>query len=180
MNYGELPAKILTKVMTLVSLVNNIEVEPEVRRRYMEQLFHAVDTKIYTKIYEMNAWDMLIPHTSGKGISNSYYGLSKVAAAQPATAAELSALVLNNMQQNSSKAQYDAFETARDSGKVPTVERRTTNIKACKWCVSKVGVYPDPEPDIFARHADCTCEIWTTGYNSRNGLLQNYKKSRKS
>lgn len=176
MNYGELNNTILPKIERLTGLINNIEVDPTVRRRYMEQLYRTVGNKVYTKIYDMNAWDMLIDHTTGLGIDNRYYGLAKMTAGAPVTNPELGSLIGEYLDSVSGKAQYDAMQTAKDSGKVPTADRRTTGSKPCKWCRGLVGIYKYPDREVFARHRDCSCSIITSGYNSRNGLLKNYKK----
>ena len=36
--------------------------------------------------------------------------------------------------------------------------------------------YPDSE--LFARHDNCDCLFIVRGYNSRNGILTNYRKAR--
>lgn len=183
MNYGILPEEILSKVMTLVGLINNIEVSPDVRRRYMEQLFRTVNAAVYNKIYEMNAWDMLIPHTTGKDIGKQHLGISKIAAGSPVTGIELTPLVLENLQAMSGKAQDDAMATAQSSGKVPQMKRSATSRKPCDWCKEKDtrGRWVvDPDSEQFRRHAHCSCEIYTAGYKSRNGLLDNYVKEKKA
>lgn len=178
MNYGELNNTILPKIERLTGLINNIEVDPTVRRRYMEQLYRTVGNKVYTKIYDMNAWDMLIDHTTGLGIDNRHYGLAKITAGAPVTNLELSSLIGEYLDSVSGKAQYDAMQTAKDSGKVPQMKRNTKSKKPCIWCKGKDtgGNWIDyPDRDNFNRHSDCSCEIHTRGYNSRNGLLNNYK-----
>lgn len=176
MNYGDLPKKILNKLMAAVALINNIEVDPIIRQRNMEILFYEVGLSVYNKVYDMNAFDMEIEHTVGTGIDNRYYGLAKIAAGAPVTAvADLQAMTLNYLQEMSGKAQNDAFSLARQSGQYPTVERSIVS-ETCKWCQTLAGVHRDPTPEVFMRHSHCDCRIVTYGYKSRNGLLKNYKK----
>ena len=123
---------------------------------------------------------MLIDHTTGKGIDKRYYGMAKISAGQPVTATELSPLILEHLEATTSKAQQDAMATARESGKSPRAKRSTKG-KTCQWCVglsTKGEWVSDPDPELFMRHAGCDCKIYTAGYNSRNGLLDNYVKKK--
>lgn len=84
--------------------------------------------------------------------------------------------VANFLMTMAAKAQRDATDTARQSGKRPTVTR-TESGDACKWCRSKVGTYESPDSSVFERHGGCEGKIVTKGFRSRNGLLNNYKKN---
>lgn len=85
--------------------------------------------------------------------------------------------IRNFLMSSAAKAQMDCMTTARQSGKRPRV-KRTESGDACKWCQSKVGTYDDPGSDVFERHGGCEGKIVTEGFMSRNGLLNNYKKSK--
>lgn len=78
-NYAALVDTILPQVQASVALINNPEIQPEVRQRNQEILLREVGQAIYDKIYEMNAFDMEIEHTKGAGIDNRFFGLAKVA-----------------------------------------------------------------------------------------------------
>ena len=73
------------------------------------------------------------------------------------------------------RAQYDAFENARSLDKHPTLTRRLRG-ETCEWCRVRTGTFTDPDPELFARHDNCDCLFIVSGYNSRNGVLKNYKK----
>lgn len=162
--------------MTALALINNPEIDPEIRQLNQEILFREVGKSVYDKIYDMNAFDFEIEHTIGVGIDDRYYGMAKVAAASvSAGVVGLDEYVKNYIDNTIGKAQHDAMSTARDSGKHPTVTR-IENSDACKWCKSKAGTFTDPDPSVFARHGGCNAQIRTTGYRSRNGLLNNYVK----
>ena len=64
MNYSDLGLTIKERVQKLVDIINNPEVEPEIRRLNMEILFREVGKAIYDKIFDMNAWDFDIPQPS--------------------------------------------------------------------------------------------------------------------
>lgn len=176
MDYAKLNRTIIAKVMAALKLINNPEIEPEIRQLNQEILFREVGAAVYEKVYDMNAFDFEIEYTRGPGIDDRHYGLAKVAAASVSTGAlGLDEYVKNYLDYAASKAQEDAMTTARQSGKFPRVIR-TTNGDTCKWCRSLAGEYTDPSGDVFKRHGGCDCNIRTEGYKSRNGLLNNYVK----
>lgn len=176
MDYAKLNRTILDKVMAALKLINNPEISPEIRQLNQEILFREVGAAVYAKVYDMNAFDFEIEHTTGPGVDDRYYGLAKVAAASvSAGTLGLREYVKNYLDSSASKAQHDAMRTAKQSGKHPRVIR-TTNGDTCKWCRSLAGEYSNPPSDVFRRHGGCDCNIRTEGYKARNGLLGNYVK----
>ena len=176
MDYSIFTGTILKKVLAAMAIINNPEIAPEVRQRNQEILFEQVGSKVYAKIYDMNAFDMQIEHTVGNGIDDRFYGLAKVASASVATGSlGIDEYVKNYINNTIGMAQRDAMRTARENGKRPTVTR-TESPDCCKWCRSKAGTYTDPDSSVFERHGGCEGKITTAGYRSRNGLLNNYVK----
>lgn len=176
MDYSKLNRTIQEKVMAAVKVINNPEVDPDIRQLNQEILFREVGAAIYAKIYDMNAFDFDLQDTIGPGIDDRYYGLAKVASGSVSTGTlGLAAYVKNYLDNVTTKAQRDAMTNARQSGKRPTVTRSTVG-DTCKWCQSKAGEYTDPSPDVFKRHRECDCPIVTKGFRSRNGDLKNYVK----
>lgn len=176
MDYSKLPATIQFKVEKIISILNNPEIAPDIRQLNMERLFQAVGKATYAKIYEMNAWDMEIPHTAGKFSDNRYYGLAKITAGANVTNTDYKRLVESYLASMTGLAQDDAFTTAKESGKAPTLTRQLTGPGDCDWCREKADTYIDPAPEDFGRHTDCNCRLITAGYKSRNGLLKNYRR----
>lgn len=175
MDYTELAERLTPKVMDAIAILNNPEIAPDVRQRNQEVLLREVGKSVYNKIYEMNAFDMDIAHTTGSGIDDRFYGMAKVASNSVSNGkGGLHEYIRNYLQNTTAKAQKDAMGNARESGKRPTVTR-TESPTACAWCRSKAGTFTDPDGSIFARHGGCRGKIVTSGYNSRNGTLKNYK-----
>jgi hypothetical protein len=174
MNYASLNDSITSKVMAAIAVINNPEVDPEVRQLNQEILLREVGTAVYTKVYHMNAFDFEIEHTTGTGIDDRHYGLAKVASGGVSTGTlDLENLVRNYLDSMAAKAQADAFTNAKQSGKRPRVIRQMVG-ETCAWCESLAGTYENPTSEVFARHRACDCIIRTEGYRSRNGLLNNY------
>lgn len=176
MDYASLNKRILPKVLLLVSLINNPEIAPDIRQRNHEILFATLGAAVYDRIYDMNAFDFEIEYTTGAGIGTRHFGMAKVTSGAISTGdAVLAANVQAYLYAMADKAQNDAFVTAKDSGKFPTVDRSIVS-ETCEWCSGLAGTYTNPDPEVFARHRDCDCRIMTSGYKSRNGLLDNYVK----
>lgn len=176
MDYSKFTATIMPQVLDTMRLINNPEIDPEVRQLNHEILLREVGQAVYTKIYDMNAFDMEIGHTTGPGIDNRYYGLAKVASASVSNGAVgVADYVANYLHSVIGQAQHDATKTARQTGKHPTVTRRVVG-ETCKWCDNVAGTFTNPTPDVFRRHSGCDCQIITEGYKSRNGELKNYVK----
>lgn len=178
MDYSKFNRTIIDQVMEAVKLINNPEITPEVRQLNQEILFREVGNAVYSKVYDMNAFDFEIEHTVGAGIDNRHYGLAKVASGSVSTGIlGLEEYVKNYLDYAAGAAQHDAMTTARQSGKHPTATREVTGSKSCDWCKRKQGTnVPDPPAAFFHRHGGCDCAIITKGYKSRNGLLDNYVK----
>lgn len=176
MDYSQFNETIQKKVMAALAIINNPEVAPEVRQLNQEILFREVGAAVYAKVYNMNAFDYEIEHTTGPGIDDRHYGLAKVASASvSAGALGLGLLVRNYLDTMASKAQADATHNARQSGKRTKVTRKM-NGETCSWCESLAGTYENPDSEVFKRHRGCDCQIITEGYRTRNGQLNNYSK----
>ena len=179
MNYAVLRQSIMAKLLLAMGLINNPEIQPHIRQMNQEILFGEVGNAIYNKVYEMNAWDFGIEHTRGYGIDKQHFGLAKIVSGSISTGVNAETFVDTFIKTIIGQAQRDAFITAKESAKVPTVTRKVKGSKPCKWCIGLAGKYEDPDGDVFRRHGNCSCEIWTDGYKSRNGLLDNYVKAKK-
>ena len=180
MDYAKLNRTILAKVMVALKLINNPEIDPQIRQLNQEILFREVGAAVYAKVYDMNAFDFEIEYTTGPGIDDRYYGLAKVAAASVSTGAlGLNDYVKNFLDYAASSAQNDATQNAKQSGKRVRVVRETNGEKNCPWCEDLAKTYEGDIPsDAWLRHRGCDCNIRTEGYRSRNGLLDNYIKDK--
>lgn len=176
MDYSKLNKTITQKLLKALALINNPEIDPEIRQLNQEILFREVGSAVYAKVYDMNAYDFEIDYTKGPGIDDRYYGMAKIASASVAVGAlGLDQRVRTFLDSTTAKAQYDAAVNAKQSGKRTRVIRKM-NGETCEWCESLAGSYENPDSEVFKRHRDCDCSITTEGYRSRNGLLDNYVK----
>lgn len=183
MNYGSLTQTISDELQELVDLINNPEVDPSIRQRSFEVLFREVGEAVYEMVYDMAAFDFEIPHTKGLGISDNYIGLAKNVSDSVTVGGKDKARARVQLWLDDviGKAEYDASSTAWQSGKHPTLRRiepgnPKTGEPCCPWCEMHKGVFIEPTPEAFRRHTNCYAKIYVSGYKTRNGLLENYKK----
>lgn len=87
-----------------------------------------------------------------------------------------SALVTEYYNSLLGNAQHRAFQNAISMQKHPTLTRTLGPKQDCAWCVLKEGTHTNPSGSDFARHDRCDCIFVVSGYNTRNGLLANYRK----
>lgn len=74
-------------------------------------------------------------------------------------------------------AQDEAFRNAVSMGRNPTMTRTLVG-ETCSWCRNLAGTHRNPSGELFARHERCDCLIVVSGYNTRNGLVTNFRKAR--
>ena len=87
LDYGKAANALAPKVLEGIKLLNNPEIAPDTRQLNQEIFLREIAKAIYDKTYEMNAFDMQIPHTKGDGIDDRYYGMAKVASNSVSTGA---------------------------------------------------------------------------------------------
>lgn len=180
MDYRVLNDTIIDRVLRAIVLINNPEIDPEIRQLNQEILLREVGATVYAQIYDMNAFDFEIEHTRGPGIDDRYYGMAKVAAASVATGVlGLDQSVRTYLDSVVAMAQRDATRNALQSGKRVRIVREIRG-ETCEWCSALAqiyeGSYEGIPADIWRRHRKCDCAIITEGFKSRNGLLKNYVK----
>lgn len=172
MNYGRLADTIDKDLLEAVDLILNTEVDPETRQLNLEILLREAGTEVYEVIYAMNAYDMEIEYTRGPGINDNYYGMAKHLSDSISLGGreDVIAQLQLWLQDQIHKAQYDAFETAGQSGKY-RVATRTELPGCCEWCARHVGTFVEPTWEVFAQHDHCRGSIETSGWKSHNGTL---------
>ncbi len=176
MDYLALAETLDKDLIKAVDLINNPEVSPNIRQQSFEILFRELGENVYKVIYDMATFDMDVVGTTGTGIDmQKVYGISKVASDSVVVGDKsgTQASIRLWLDDVISKASQDAFNTAHDLGKHPTLHR-SEKANCCKWCAQHVGTFINPSPEVFRRHANCRATIIVSGYKSRNGLLKNY------
>lgn len=138
----------------------------QVGERFGQKMFNDVSL-----LFDSTAIDSYIPYNE----NDQVYTLAQKIVRDSAFGLEDKPLVKEYHDVLLGRAQYEAFENARSLEKHPTLTRKMRG-ETCTWCVLRAGTHTDPDPELFSRHDNCDCLFIVSGYNSRNGVLKNYKK----
>lgn len=181
MNFSKVATDLGVQMAKVVEYILGLSISPEAKRARLTKAFGIVGNEFFGKMFEDNSIlfdsqaikslgytdpEGQIERLSGKLVQN--YALSRP---NDAIVKEFFDSVLGD-------AQHEAFENGRSLGKVPTLTRRLVG-ETCDWCAARTGTFVDPDGELFARHDNCDCLFIVSGYNSRNGILTNYRKARK-
>ena len=164
-----------------VKYILNLNITPAEKVKRLNAVFNLVGSDFYVQMFDANSqlfdstaigtdyFDMTeqIDHLANKLVQN--YNLSR----------PIDTLVKDFYDSALGKAQNEAFRNALSLDRHPTLTRTMVG-ETCRWCKDRAGVFVDPDPELFTRHADCDCLFTVSGYNSRNGILNNYNKRKET
>lgn len=165
----------------VVNYILGLNITPAEKVRRLSATFNLVGSDFYLQLFEANSElfdSTAIGTTDFYEMQDQIDRLSHKIVQNYNLGRELDTLTQDFYYSALGKAQDSAFRNAISLDKHPTLTRTMVG-ETCDWCRMLQGVHTDPTPDLFRRHADCDCLFVTSGYNSRNGIVTNYNKSRK-
>ena len=181
MNFSATAADIGKQMAKVVEYILGLDISPSDKKQRLIKAFGIVGNEFFGKMFADNSYlfdseaigtlgfqnpEGQIERLSSKLVQN--YNLTRP---NDAIVKEFFDSVLGD-------AQNEAFNNGRSLGKVPTLTRRLVG-ETCAWCAVRAGTFTYPDSEMFARHDNCDCLFIVEGYNSRNGVLTNYRKARK-
>jgi len=165
-------------VYDIINDVLRMDIDPQVKidqiaavltqvgERFGQKMFNDVST-----LFDSTAIAGTVPYND----NNQIYTLAQKIVRDNAFGLADNSILTEYLDVLLGRAEYEAFENAQSLEKHPTLTRRMRG-ETCEWCVLRAGTFTDPDPELFARHDNCDCLFIVSGYNSRNGVLKNYKK----
>ena len=180
MNFSVTARDISRQTAKVVNYILGLNIAPEEKRRRLVKAFGIIGNEFFDKMFRDNSElfdseairsmgyanpDDQIERLSAKLVQN--YNLGR----------HNDEIVTGFFDSVLGDAQKEAFDNGSSLGKVPTLTRRLVG-ETCAWCVARTGTFTYPEGELFARHDNCDCLFIVEGYNSRNGILTNYRKAR--
>lgn len=181
MNFSQVATDMGKQMDEVVKYILGLEISPEEKRARIAKAFQIVGNEFFDKMFADNSELFDSMAIKSLGFQNPEYQIERLA----------SKLVQNdNLGRKNSEiikgffdsvlgdAQKEAFDNGISLGRVPTLTRRIVG-ETCGWCIARTGTFTYPEGELFARHDNCDCLFIVSGYNSRNGVLTNYRKARK-
>lgn len=181
MNFSQVATDVSKQMDEVVRYILSLNISPAAKRQRLTKAFSIVGHEFYNKMFEDNS--LLFDSEAIKSLgypdtNDQIETLSWKLVQNNNLGRKTDAIVKEFFDSVLGDAQYEAFENGRSMGKVPTLTRQMVS-ETCSWCRARTGTFVDPDSEMFARHDNCDCLFIVSGYNSRNGILTNYRKARK-
>lgn len=180
MNFSATASDIGRQMDKVVNYILSLNLSPEEKRRRLKIAFKIVGDEFYNKMFIDNSelFDSAAFGTLGfQDPEDQIERLSAKLVQNDNLGRKNTAIVKGFFDSVLGDAQNQAFNNAKSLGKVPTLTRSLVG-ETCEWCRERVGTFINPDSELFARHDNCDCLFMVKGYNSRNGILTNYRKAR--
>ena len=180
MNFSATAADIAAQMIEVVNYILGLDIDPIEKRLRLIKAFQIVGNEFFDKMFADNS--ILFDSTAIKslGFTNPEGQIERLSTKLVQNynlGRKNDATVKGFFDSVLGDAQREAFNNGISLGKVPTLTRRLVG-ETCQWCIDRVGTYTYPEGELFARHDNCDCLFIVSGYNSRNGILTNYRKAK--
>lgn len=181
MNFSDVAADLGKQVSKVVDYILSLDISPVDKRARLIKVFGIVGNEFFDKMFVDNSLLFDSEAIGSLGFSNpegQVERLSSKLVQNYNLGRKNDAIVTGFFDSVLADAQREAFDNGISLGKVPTLTRRLVG-ETCPWCVARVGTFTYPDGELFARHDNCDCLFIVSGYNSRNGILTNYRKAGK-
>lgn len=180
MDFSKVATDIANQMREVVEYILNLNISPADKRARLTRAFQIVGYEFFDKMFADNSllFDSEAIGTLGyQNPGDRIQGLAYKLVQNHNLTRKNDAIIKEFYDSVLGDAQYEAFENGISLGKVPTLTRSLVG-ETCGWCTARVGTFTYPENELFARHDNCDCLFIVKGYNSRNGVLTNYRKGK--
>lgn len=180
MDFSNVTNDVAKQVSNAIGEVLRLDISPADKEIAITRIIRSVGVSYHSQLYGAASEIFDSAAIATAGLSNGDGQAARLAnkiVRNYALGREVDPLVLAYYNSVLGQAQAEAFANAVSMQKVPTLDRRIVS-ETCKWCTAKSGTKTNPTGEDFARHRDCDCLFIVSGYNTRNGLLDNYVKRR--
>ena len=181
MNFSSTATDLGEQMTKVVDYILGLDISPAEKRARLIKAFGIAGEEFFNKMFADNSLLFDSEAISSLGFSNPEGQIERLSAKLVQNynlGRKTDAIVKEFFDSVLGDAQKEAFDNGISLGKVPTLTRRLVG-ETCPWCVARVGTFTYPDGELFARHDNCDCLFIVSGYNSRNGILTNYRKARK-
>lgn len=181
MNFSPTAKDISKQMIKVVNYILGLDITPAEKRARLSKAFRIVGFEFFDKMFIDNS--MLFDSTALKslGFQNPDDQIERLSAKLVQNHnldREYTPIVQGFFDSVLADAQHEAFNNGISLEKVPTLTRSLVG-ETCGWCTARAGTFTYPDGELFARHDNCDCLFIVKGYNSRNGILTNYRKASK-
>lgn len=181
MNFSPAAKDLSKQAQKVVDYILSLNISPAEKRRRLVKAFGIIGNEFFDKMFRDNSTlfgSEAIGSTGFENPEDQIERLSSKLVQNYNLGRENKEIVTGFFDSVLGDAQHEAFDNGRSMGRVPTLTRYTVG-KCCDWCDERANrTFLNPGPQEFARHDNCDCLFIVKGYNSRNGILTNYRKAR--
>lgn len=180
MNFSGVAKDLGRQMEKVVAFILGLDISPAEKRLRLTRAFGIVGNEFFDKMFRDNSYLFDSEAIGTMGFQNPEDQIERLSAKLVQNynlGRKTDEIVVGFFDSVLADAQHEAFENGRSLGKVPTLTRSLVG-ETCGWCRDRVGTFTYPDSELFARHDNCDCLFIVRGYNSRNGILTNYRKAR--
>lgn len=181
MNFSATAKDLSSQTIKVVNYILSLDISPQEKRRRLIEAFGIIGNEFFDKMFTDNSRLFGSQAIKSLGFENPDDQIERLASKMVQNynlGRKTDEIVTGFFDSVLADAQEEAFDNGRSMGRVPTLTRYTVG-KCCDWCDKMANrTFLNPGPQEFARHDNCDCLFVVRGYNSRNGILTNYRKAR--
>lgn len=180
MNFSATASDIGQQMIEVVNYILSLNISPADKRSRLAKAFGIVGNEFFDKMFTDNSILFDSQAIKSLGFANPDGQIERLSAKLVQNynlGRPTDAIVVEFFDSVLGDAQKEAFDNGISMGKVPTLTRSIVG-ETCPWCIARAGTFTYPDGELFARHDNCDCLFTVSGYNSRNGILTNYRKVR--
>lgn len=180
MNFSGAAKDLGRQMEKVVAFILGLDISPAEKRLRLTRAFGIVGNEFFDKMFRDNSYLFDSEAIGTMGFQNPEDQIERLSAKLVQNynlGRKTNEIVVGFFDSVLADAQHEAFENGKSLGKVPTLTRSLVG-ETCGWCRDRVGTFTYPDSELFARHDNCDCLFIVRGYNSRNGILTNYRKAR--
>ena len=180
MNFSATAKDIGDQMAKVVAYILSLNIAPDEKRARLTKAFGIVGNEFFNKMFRDNSTLFDSGAINSLGFQNPENQVERLSAKLVQNnnlGRKTDEIVTGFFDSVLGDAQHEAFENGISLGKVPTLTRSLVG-ETCEWCVARAGTFTYPDGELFTRHDNCDCLFIVRGYNSRNGILTNYRKVR--
>lgn len=180
MNFSGVAKDLGRQMEKVVAFILGLDISPAEKRLRLTRAFGIVGNEFFDKMFRDNSYLFDSEAIGTMGFQNPEDQIERLSAKLVQNynlGRKTDEIVVGFFDSVLADAQHEAFENGKSLGKVPTLTRSLVG-ETCGWCRDRVGTFTYPDSELFARHDNCDCLFIVRGYNSRNGILTNYRKAR--
>lgn len=180
MNFSLTAKDISKQTIKVVDYILSLDITPAEKKRRLIKAFGIIGNTFFDKMFADNS--RLFDSTAIKslGFENPEDQIERLSSKMVQNynlGRKTDEIVTGFFDSVLAGAQNEAFANGISLGKVPTLTRSLVG-ETCEWCRDRAGTFTYPDGELFIRHDNCDCLFIVEGYNSRNGILTNYRKVR--